>query len=272
MRGFRSRRRASVSAAGFGLGGGLGFSGSAGASASASAGGSASLGGYPALLVDEGLQAVGEVAGQRRQQAGELRERRLQGARELSEQHLAARQVGEGRDLVRREHALAEQAALHDERRVDAGVVAERLGHRGGVAFDERDRGRTDEQLVERVDAGAVRTETGQRVLVDLVVAARGPQRAAQLGDRRDVEAAVLGEQRRIGPVQPFLHLGDDGDLLGSGIFHAHLLQKADGRSRTRANAPRRLGGVRLVRRARWPIQRRAPDVCGEQISCGWSV
>ena len=184
------------------------------------------IGGYPALLVEERLQAVGEVAGQRRQQAGELRERRLQRARELREQHLAAGQVGKGSDLVRREHTLAEQAALHDEGRVDAGVVAQRLCDRGGVALDERDRGRTDEQLVERVDAGAVSTETGEGVLVDLVLAARSAQRAAQLGDRRDVEAAVFGQQRSIGPVQPFLHLGDDGDLLSPGLFHAHLLQK----------------------------------------------
>ena len=45
------------------------------------------------LLVDEGLEAVGEVARERLEQAGRLDERRLQRAGELGEQHVAATAV-----------------------------------------------------------------------------------------------------------------------------------------------------------------------------------
>ena len=56
--------------------------------------------GHAALLVDQCLQAVREVARQRREQAGELRDRRLQGAGELGQHGLAGRQVGERGDVA----------------------------------------------------------------------------------------------------------------------------------------------------------------------------
>jgi hypothetical protein len=104
-------------------------------------------------LVDEGLEAVGKVAGQRLQQTGGLDQRSLQCASELGEQHFAGRQFGEGFDVLGGQRDLAERTTLEDQQRVGLGDVAERLGGRGNIALDERDAGRADEQLFQTADA-----------------------------------------------------------------------------------------------------------------------
>ena len=116
-------------------------------------------------LVDQRLQAVGQVAGQRLEQAGELHHRGGQATGEAGEQHLARRQVGQRPGLVGGERLAAEHAALEDEVGVGAAEVAQRLGHRGGVAVDEGDRGRADEQLVE---PSRPRSRTAKRTRVFL--------------------------------------------------------------------------------------------------------
>ena len=95
------------------------------------------------------------MRGERLEQAGRLHQRRLEGAGDLGEQHLARRQVGERLDLGRREDPRAEQAALHDERRVVLGELAQRLRRRGGVALHERDGDRALEQRRDVVEPGA---------------------------------------------------------------------------------------------------------------------
>ena len=107
---------------------------------------------------------------------------------------------------LRREHAVAEHAALHHEVRVALGEVAQRLGRGDGVAAvlaDERDRDRTLELLDELVEAGVGRGPAGERVLEDLVVGRRRAQRGPQVGDLGDGQAAVLGEHGGVGALEP---------------------------------------------------------------------
>ena len=150
---------------GFGLGGfGVGF----GARPRPRRFGSAAASGSAALrararealaagdaLVDEGLEAVGHVAGERLEQAGRLDERGLEPAGEPGEQHLArAARRRAPRSSASAEHAVVEQAALHDEVRVGPGEVAQRLGGQHRVAGDEGDR---DRPLEQRHDARRAR-------------------------------------------------------------------------------------------------------------------
>ena len=76
-----------------------------------------------------------------------------------------------------------------------------------------------DEQGHELVEAQVLGREAHQGVLVDLVVAAGGPQRAAQGGELPTRQAAVLGEDGGVGGVEPLLDLVDDGDLLGPRVL-----------------------------------------------------
>ena len=72
------------------------------------------------------------------------------------------------------------------------------------------------EQLGELGEPGLFRGPAGQRVLEDLVLGGRRPQRAAQGRQLGDGEAAVLGEDRGVGVAELGADLVDDGDLLGS--------------------------------------------------------
>ena len=79
--------------------------------------------------------------------------------------------------------------------------LAEGLGHRDGVApvgGHEGDGRRPGEHLVE-LEAQLAGREAHQGVLVDLVLATGLAQGPAQRGHVADVDAAVLGEQRRAG-------------------------------------------------------------------------
>ena len=58
--------------------------------------------------------------------------------------------------------------------------ILQRLGDAGGVAADERDGARADEQFGEAVDARLLGAEASQRVLVHLVLAAALAQLTAQ--------------------------------------------------------------------------------------------
>ena len=207
-----------------------------------------------ALLVDEGLESVGEVAGQRFEQAGELHHRGSQRAGELGEQHLAGLHLGQGPGLVGGEGLRAQHATLHDEGRVGPGEVTQGLGHVHriaggaiGLLGDEGERGGADEQLLQ-LEAEVTGSEADERVLVDLVLAAGRPQRPTQLADRGHVEPSVLGEQRGAGGIQALAHLVHHRDLLRSRVLHRHLLSLSRGSRQARARrvSPR---GVRLVRR-----------------------
>ena len=94
--------------------------------------------------------------------------------------------------------------------------VAERLGRGDGVAPHEGDGRRALEQRDEVGEPGLLGRPAGQRVLEDLVLGGRRAQRAAQVGQLGDRQAAVLGEDRRVGFVELGADLVDDGDLLGS--------------------------------------------------------
>ena len=231
--------------------------------------------GTPPCWSMRALQSVGEVAGQRFEQAGELHHRGSQRTGELGEQHLAGLHLGQGLGLVGGEGLRAQHAALHDEVRVGPGEVAQGLGHVDriaggaiGLLGDEGDRGGAGEQLLQ-LQAEVAGSEADERVLVDLVLAADLPQRPTQIADRGHVEPSVLGEQGCAGGIQALTHLVHHRDLLRSRVLHRHLLSLSRGSREARARrvSPR---GVRLVRRDRGPFEPRgAPDVCGEQSVVG---
>src|SRR5580658_10716071 len=86
--------------------------------------------------------------------------------------------------------------------------------------MDERD-GRRAGQVVGQLLVWAARDgEAYQRVLIDLVVAARRAEPLAKLGQLGDGEAAVLGDDGAGGVVQALSHLIDDRHLLRSGVLH----------------------------------------------------
>ena len=130
--------------------------------------------GYAAgfFLIDEGLEAVGEVAWQRLQQTCGLDERGLEGSGELGSSTSRLGQIGERLDVFGRHRLAADRSTLDDQERVGLGCVLQRLGDAGDIAADERDGGRADEQFGETVEACVLGAEASQRVLVHLVLAA----------------------------------------------------------------------------------------------------
>ena len=141
--------------------------GASAASPAASARGSASpssdLAAFDAL-VDVGLQAVGEVAGEGLEQAGALTSGRLEAAGEPGEQHLAGRHVGEGLDVAaasaRRVPSMPPFTTrfglvLAKSRSALAAVTA------SPPSAHERDRDRALEQLDELGEPGVARRPGG---------------------------------------------------------------------------------------------------------------
>ena len=79
------------------------------------------------------------------------------------------------------QHGGAGRPALQHQQRVRPGRVPQRLGRGHRVVADERQCGRADEQLLEPLEAGAVRGEAGERVLVHLVLGAALAECAASV-------------------------------------------------------------------------------------------
>ena len=98
------------------------------------------------LLLDEGLEAVGEVARQGLEQAGGLDQRRLEGTGDAGQQFLAGRQVGEGLDVVGGQR-LVPSTPPFNEQRVASWPNRAAPWRAGDVAGDERQGGRADEEL-----------------------------------------------------------------------------------------------------------------------------
>jgi hypothetical protein len=164
---------------------------------------------------------------------------------------------------------------------VISGVFTQDLGHADGIArlvgraSHERNRGRTFEQIFD-LDTEFTDREADQGVLVHLELAARLAQGVAQRRHLRHVEAAVLGEHGRVGVGQLFAHLGDDCDLLWSGVFHYTSSRTRNGCPpwppvTERTPAMPKQGGRSSPRPAgKSPFGPWAPEVLGEQFSCEW--
>ena len=90
-----------------------------------------------------------------------------------------------------------------------------------GLAADERDRGRSDEQLVEPLDARFRRGPLDQRVLGDRV-GRRTSQRPAQFGQVGDRQTAILGDHGRGRALELLGDVCNGGGLVSLG--HACLL------------------------------------------------
>ena len=161
----------------------------------------AGSGGCGRLLVDEGLEAVGEVAGQGLQQAGRLDQRGLQRSGELGQQLLARRA---GRRGPRRRRPSARWCRAAPPLSTSSGFVRRRVAQRLGGG--DRCRSPTNVRAVGPTSsssspssAGVVGGEPGQGVLVHLVLGAAVAQRAAQRGQGAHLHAAVLGDEHRLG-------------------------------------------------------------------------
>ena len=158
------------------------------------------LGRGAALLVEQGREAVGEVAGKGLEEAGELLERGGDGPGHLGQEHVARGQVGQGGEVLGRQEAVAVQATLDDQVRVWSG--RSRAGPwppRSPRPRRRRWRWGPPEAGRQRLMATAADRQLDQGVLVDLVVAAGGPERAAQGGELGDGQAPVLGEDGGVG-------------------------------------------------------------------------
>src|SRR3954468_2166272 len=120
------------------------------------------------LLLQRSCQP-GDLRRRSVEQAGGLRQVRLHRAGQLGQQHLARLQVGDLVDLGHAQRAAVHVAALDDQRLVILGEGLQRLGGVDGLTLDERDRSRTDEELVETIDARLGRGTLDQRVLGDRI-------------------------------------------------------------------------------------------------------
>ncbi len=170
-------------------------------------------GGLGGLLLLQRLGQASHLRQRRLEQARGPGRQRLQGTGHLGQQHLTRLEVGDPVDLGRGHRPAVEHATLDDEQRVRPGEVAQALGRLDRVTGDEGDRGRAEQQAVVDGDAGVGRGPLGQGVLDDRV---RGvvAERAAQIGDLLDGQAAVLGDDGRGRVGEVLGDLGDRADLL----------------------------------------------------------
>ena len=96
-------------------------------------------------------------------------------------------------DLGNGQRAAVHVAALDDQRLVVLGELLDRLGGVDRLTLDERDRGGSDEQLVETLDARLRRGTLDQRVLGD-GVGGGFTERTAQVVEVGYRQPAVLGD------------------------------------------------------------------------------
>ena len=78
-----------------------------------------------------------------------------------------------------------------------------------GVALDQGERGRADEQLVDALGAGLGGGELGEPVLDHLEAGVGLAQAAAQLGGLGDADPAVVDREDRLGVLEALGELGD---------------------------------------------------------------
>src|SRR3984957_6529418 len=172
-----------------------GFGGSSGFGGAGFGGGGfgGSLGGH---LLLQGGGKPGHLRGGRVEQPGRLGQVGLHRSGQLGQQDLAGFQVSDALDLGDGQRAAVHVAALDDQSLVVLGELLDRLGRVNGLATDERDRGRSDEQLVEASHARFRGGPLDQRVLGDRV-RRRTRQRPAQFGQVGDRQTAILGDHGR---------------------------------------------------------------------------
>ena len=168
-------------------------------------------------LVDQGLDAVGHVAGEGRNRPAALTIGAWNPPARRARSTSRGAHVGERGDVGGAEHVGAEQAALHDQGGVGPAEVAQGLGRDDRVALDERDRRGALEHRHELGEPGLLGGPAGQRVLEDLEVGTGRAQRAAELGELAHLEPAVLGQHRGVRFRESLTDLGDHRHLLGSG-------------------------------------------------------
>src|SRR5690606_10875630 len=106
----------------------------------------------PLLLLERGGQAGHLLRGSVEQTSG-LRQVALQRAGQLGQQDLAGLQVGDLLHLGDGQRGAVHVAALDDESLVVLREGLERLGRVDRLTRDEGDRGGTDEQIVQTLDA-----------------------------------------------------------------------------------------------------------------------
>ena len=176
------------------------------------------------LLIDEGLEAVGEVARQGLQQTGGLDQRGLQRSGELGQQHVAARQIGERFDVLGRTSTcrpstppLMTSNGLVRPRRVSALATPAASPLTNVMALGP------DQQFGETVDARLLGAEASQRVLVHLVLATGCDAADGEGCQLADAHAAVLGDDHRVGSSQLGRDFVDDGDFLRHGGSHVFM-------------------------------------------------
>ena len=190
-------------------------------------------------LLDQGLQAVGEVAGDGLEQTGELLQRGGQGAGQAGQHHLTGGQVGQGVGVLGGHHLGAEHPALHDQFRVRAGVVPQGLGHLGGVATSTDRRGsrrrwRSGRSRGLERQPEIVGGEADQGVLVDAVLAACGAQGPAQGGEVLHREAAVSVRMAAPARSKRSRTSVTTATFSGSGIVHLITSSSLSGRHANR--------------------------------------
>ena len=139
---------------------------------------------------------------------------------QLSQEQLARGEVGESARALGVDQLGAEQPALDDELWVHAAEVAENLRDSSDVVADKGDSRRPFKVGIEDSPVGACCGTFHQGVLEHLVIGAGGAQLAAQGGEVADFEAAVLGEDGRVGVREMLAYLFDDCDLLRSRTCH----------------------------------------------------
>src|SRR4029077_13651768 len=142
---------------------------------------------------------------------------------------------------------------LDDERLVVLGELLDRLGSVDSLTLDERDRGRSDEQLVETLDARLRRRTLDQRVLGDRV-GGGFTERTAQVLEVGYRQPAVLGDERRRRVLELFGDVGNRGGLVSLG--HACLL----------------VVGIRVSRRRPRPTKSKGPEMTNAPTQTGRGV
>ncbi len=105
------------------------------------------------------------------------------------------------------------------------GKVAQRLGHRDRVAIGERQRGGALQHRGQLVPSQFVGGAPRQRHLQHLEFAVGGAEAAPQRLLLGHGKAAVLGDERRFGVLQPLPDLLNGADLLWSWHPFLHMIE-----------------------------------------------
>ena len=168
-------------------------------------------------LADPRVDHADQLAHRGCEQPDDGGERPGERAHELRAQYIRRRQLGQLLDVVGADLGALEETAADDED-LRLRRVVERLRDRDGVAagLEERDRGRPVEQREQRVDTRRLRGALRERVLDDREAGAVLEQLSAQVADLVHRQAAVVGDDQRLGATQPLRQLGDQAFFVRS--------------------------------------------------------